>query len=266
MDSIQDTILVCPHSLEGVFTAVYIAYRDKLIHDHTHIQTSIELEEQTQQVLFSKYREISSEEELFCKVRRTLIERMGWEVYEQLCEAMAMEKPGIADSIYHTIVRGLSRGPNTGVYVLQDLTNPYIYQVARASQNVWREIHHLMGFVRFEELAGEEPILYSRIGPQNNVVTFLAPHFADRFPMENFMIHDSKRGIFVVHPRNRPWYVRLEQSGNPTRLPPVTKEEETYRELFREFCKAIMIQSRRNDKLQRQMLPIRFREFMVEFS
>ena len=262
----MDTILVCPHSLEGVFTAIYITYRDKMVHDNTHIQTQLEQELETQRVLFSEYREIQPDEELFGKVRRTLIERIGWEVYEQICEAMAMEKPGMADSVYHTVVKALSKGPNTGCYVLQNLTDPHIHKVAMASQNVWREIHHLMGFVRFEELAGEEPILYSQIGPKNNVVTFLAPHFADRFPMENFMLHDCKRGIFVVHPKNQPWYVRLEQGVNSIILPPVTKEEETYRELFREFCQSIMIQSRRNDKLQRQMLPIRFREFMVEFS
>ena len=38
-----------------------------------------------------------------------------------------------------------------------------------------------------------------------------------------------------------------------------------YQELFRLFYHTIAIQERKNDKLQKGMLPLRFREYMVEF-
>lgn len=41
--------------------------------------------------------------------------------------------------------------------------------------------------------------------------------------------------------------------------------EKEYQELFRHFCHTIAIKERENKALQRQLLPIRFREYMIEF-
>lgn len=65
------------------------------------------------------------------------------------------------------------------------------------ARNVGKEIHFHKEFLRFEEL--EAGILYAQIGPKNNIITFLMPHFADRLPLENFVIHDVKRNIFALH-------------------------------------------------------------------
>ena len=73
-----------------------------------------------------------------------------------------------------------------------------------------------------------------------------------------------KRGLFVVHPRERPWYV-LVDSGEQLKLPEYSPEEKEYRKLFQTFCHSIAIKQRQNSGLQLQMLPLRYREFMVEF-
>ena len=44
-----------------------------------------------------------------------------------------------------------------------------------------------------------------------------------------------------------------------------SKEEAGYQELFRYFCHKIAIKERQNDKLQKSMLPLRFRPYMTEF-
>ena len=53
----------------------------------------------------------------------------------------------------------------------------------------------------------ENGMLFSRIGPKNDVVAFLMPHFADRLPIENFVIYDEKRNLFGIHPAGKPWYL-----------------------------------------------------------
>ena len=45
-----------------------------------------------------------------------------------------------------------------------------------------------------------------------------------------------------------------------------TRGEELYAELFRHFCKRITIKERKNLELQRNMLPLYFREYMTEFQ
>lgn len=91
------------------------------------------------------------------------------------------------------------------------------------------------------------------------------PHFADRLPIENFVIYDEKRGIFGVHPAGKQWYLLSGEEVEEPRLN-LSKEEKQYQELFRHFCKTIAIKERRNLKLQRNMAPLRFREYMVEFG
>ena len=44
-----------------------------------------------------------------------------------------------------------------------------------------------------------------------------------------------------------------------------SEEERNIQELFRYFCRKIMIKERENEKLQRQNLPYRFQEYMIEF-
>lgn len=43
-------------------------------------------------------------------------------------------------------------------------------------------------------------------------------------------------------------------------------DERRMQALFRHFCCQISIEERENPRLQRQMLPLRFREFMTEFN
>ena len=58
---------------------------------------------------------------------------------------------------------------------------------------------------QYKEL--ESGILYAEIGPKNNIITFIVPHFADRLPLENFVIYDEKRDIYAVHPSKMDWYL-----------------------------------------------------------
>ena len=62
-----------------------------------------------------------------------------------------------------------------------------------------------MEILRFEEL--ENGVLLGKVDPEADVLTLMAPHFADRFPMENWMIYDRRRKKAVVHPKRKSWYL-----------------------------------------------------------
>ena len=91
------------------------------------------------------------------------------------------------------------------------------------------------------------------------------PHFSDRLPMENFVIYDEKRSLFGIHPAGRQWYLLCgDEEIKP--LLNLSEEEKKYQAFFKHFCETIAIRERRNLKLQRNMLPLRFREYMIEFQ
>lgn len=250
-------VYVCEDSLEGVFTGIYRAYEEKRDHRDTFLSLTDE------PMLFAEYVEVKPDRERTIKVINTLQRRFGEDDYLSLCMALAAEDPEKAQAVYRTVVDGLRRDSRPG-HLFDNLSEDNVHKAFSLARGASREICHLQGFVRFQEL--EQKVLYSAIGPKNNVLTFLMPHFSDRLPQENFVLYDDKRNLFGIHPAGRQWYLlQGEEAAAPVfRL--WSEKEEQYQELFRQFCRSIAIRERYNPQLQRNLLPLRFREYMMEFQ
>lgn len=246
----------CEDSLESIFTAVYQAYEEKRNHGETLLSLSDD------PILFAEDIQVIPCVEKVLKVMRTLKSRFGEKDYFSLCLALASEDSEKAQAVYKTIVDGLAGKRGRG-HLFDNLANDFVHKSFSLARGAEREYAHLRGFVRFEEL--ENGVLYSRVAPKNNVVTFLMPHFADRLPIENFVIYDEGRNFFGIHPAGKQWYLLLGEGSEMPGLK-LSEEERTYRELFCRFCHEIAIKERKNLKLQRNMLPLRFQEYMVEFQ
>lgn len=254
----DETILICEDSMEGIFTAVYQVYAWKLDRETVFLQ----LGEEGNFRLFAQYRKVEPEAVLAGKVARTVLRDMGEDSYWDICCMLSSESEEKAQAVYRVIRTALDKRQSREVF--SNIKDNYIqkgFELARAVRN---EIHHLYGFLRFQEL--ENGILYAKIGPKNNIVTLLAPHFADRFPEENFMIYDDKREIFVVHEAKRKWVVLDGREIGTFSMPGNSEDEERFQSLFVEFCHTIAIKERENLALQRNMLPLRFQDYMVEFA
>lgn len=255
-DMPEEKYLICEDSIEGVFTGIYDAYAFREGHEHLHIQIG----EEENLRLFASYLYITPDLVKTRKVAETIQKRLGADTYMSICRALATEDAGKGQAVYQTVVDGITRG--SGRRVLENSMNPHVDTVFRLSRCAANEIHRLMEFVRFQEL--EQGILYSKIGPKCNIVSFLMPHFADRLPLEKFIIYDEKRELYGVHPAGKAWYLVSGVEPLPERLQ-LSEQEAQYQELFTMFCQTIAIKERKNLKLQQQMLPLRFQEYMVEF-
>lgn len=250
-------IYQCEDSLEGIFTAIYNIYEDKSDRNATGISLTEEL------LLFAEYIPVETDEEKARKVINTLRRRFGEEDFMRICMALSSPAPEKAQAVYRMVALGLAEGSRRG-RLLDNLAEESVHKVFSLAREANNEFLHLRGFVRFSEL--ENGILYSRIAPKNNILTFLMPHFADRFPQENFMICDEKRKLFGIHPAGREWYLVQAQELTREEELVFSEGEREYQELFKYFCSKIAIKERRNLELQRNMLPLRFREFMSEFK
>ena len=122
----------------------------------------------------------------------------------------------------------------------------------------------MKGFLRFQEL--ENGVLYAKITPKAQILTCIAPHFADRLPLENWMIHDVTHNMFIIHESRKKWVLLSDENLKLEEELKLSKKEIEYEKLWREFCQAIAIESRENQKCQMQHLPLRFRPDMVEFG
>lgn len=249
------TVYRCEDSLESIFTATYLSYEENRNAEDTYIA----LDEEP--LLFAEDVKVRTDVAKTRKVMQTLLRRFGEENYLAVCMALAAEDGQKAQAVFRTVVKGLDERYEKG-HLLDNLADDHVMRTFSLARGTQREIDHMKGFLRFQEL--QNGILYAKIGPKNNILTFLMPHFADRLPVENFVIYDDKRNFFGVHPQRGQWYLL---SGDEMEEPPLTlsEKEMQYQELFRHFCRTIAIRERQNLDLQMNMLPLRFREYMIEF-
>ncbi len=131
-----------------------------------------------------------------------------------------------------------------------------VYQTAR---KVSFEVHRFYGLLRFAE---SNNFLYASLKPDHNILIILAEHFVDRLAQNNFIIHDQKRNIAIIHDKQE-WY--LTDFNAPENIS-ISEEENFYQELWIRYFTHISIESRTNKRLQNQFVPHRYRNHLVEFK
>ncbi len=253
----EEYYLICEDSLEGIFTGIYDAYLMKRPHEQIHICVG----EESNYRLFAVYEDHKPDEQKAVKVARTIGREFGGETYMSICRALASPEGDKGEAVYKTVVAGLKMKNRKDV--MGNLMDPYVHRVFQLSRFTANEAHYHVEFLRFREL--ENGILYAEIGPKNNIVTLIMPHFADRFPLENFIIYDEKRNIYAIHPAGKEWYLVCGDEGEGRMEHQFSEGEKKYGELFCSFFHTIAIKERGNNTLQRNMLPLRYRKYMTEF-
>lgn len=257
------TIYLCVPDFEGILCGVYDAWMSRKGHDNVRLElkgTYHELE------LFSEYVESESTHGKARKVINSVCGKLSQEVYKKIYVASLSQDAGRADKIYRFLVQAFSIGPG----ILDQLQIPESCEIFELCRNVYNENHLLVEFLRFSQASGG--VLVARIGPKNDVMTLLAPHFADRLPEENWIIYDENREKAAVHPRGKPWILvnhPLEQPDGDS-IWQLCLEQETdereYEDLWISFFHTIAIKERTNPVCQRNHLPLRYRAYITEFK
>ncbi len=252
------TVFQCEDSLDGILTGVYEAWDSRLGHGAVRLETAAEANLE----LFCAYRQVKTDLEKAEKVLRTVRKRMGEEGEEAVCYAAACRDSRRADAIYRMIVLGLHL--IDGREAVNCLQNENVSLVMKLRMKAWHEAHQLMGFLRFEEL--ENGVLYGRIEPDCAALPLLAPHFADRYRQENWVIHDVGRQQLALHRTGKPWVLAEAGDLDASYLERRSPREEEFCRLWKSFCGTIAIEERRNPRCQRSLLPLHFRRYMTEFQ
>lgn len=251
-------IYLCENSLEGIFSAVYKAYEDRRSHAENEIRIRVS---SFNQELFCQYITVEIDFERAVRVARTVRRDISDEAYYLLQKAAASYRIEKADAIYRFIIEGLKIGNR----VLGHLTAPFMQTLSDIDKNIENEIYHFKEFLRFQEL--ENGTLFGKINPKSAVLPFLADHFADRFNMEDWMIADTVHQTVLIHKKNQEClYAAMEDVAWDELALTYSEDEKEMQKLWKLFVDKIAIQERINPKLQRQLLPIRFRKYMNEFG
>ncbi len=253
----EKKILVCEDHIEGIFTAVYEGW----IWHMRGMAVEISVREPEYPDFFTTIEEVVSDSIKAGKVLRTIREKLGEEVYETLCYAAVSTYPDKGTLVFRVLWQALS-GRRCDRHVMENLSDSDVNMVSKIRIKVWHELHRFYGFVRFREIGGK--VLFSKINPENDILEMLAPHFADRFPRENWMIYDEGRKKVLFHPKGGTCSVQKDMEFLQEQKDMLSEKEE-YEELFKCFCRSVTVWERRNPALQQQQIPLKFRSNMPEF-
>ncbi|MBE5966878.1 MAG: DNA metabolism protein [Lachnospiraceae bacterium] len=253
-------IYVCDNSIDGIFTAIYQAWSSRYGHANIKIEEKYDHGACSNFELFSEYISVDTDYAVAVKVAESIQTKISEEAYQMVYHVALSNYQGKADLVYRFLILGFAIGPK----VVQHLSNEVVGQMFALNKKVGNEVHHLLGFLRFTEQ--ENRILTSVIHPQNNVLSLVVPHFADRLPEERFIIVDGNRNMAALHAPGKQWILMESQEITESIGQEISGKEAGYQELWKAFFNSIAIMERTNYKLQRNNLPLRFRKDMTEFT
>lgn len=253
-------VFVCSDTTTGIFSAIYDAWKWTIVEGLG--DSGIRLEENLDTELFCDYIRVKESEKKVVAVERMILENLGWYAYKIIYQAALSTDPMKGEAIYQTILTAREI-PNSR-QVLDHMSHPQVNKVVKLGQNVGMEAHQWTGFLRFRELDGG--ILYAQFEPKNRVLTCVAPHFAERLSVENWIIYDEKHEEFAVHEARKQWVLASGMEMNELKRLQVSEREKEVQNLWKEFRQTIAIKERKNPKCQIQHMPLWYRKNMVEFA
>lgn len=189
-------------------------------------------------------------------VRRTLFDTVGYNGFKRAYYAFLCSEEDSATASYLYLLYAFKYGKNTPNY----LSVPDILRAYKLEHKVMNEADRMKGFLRFAVMDGG--VEYAPMEPEHDILALLMPHFADRLKNIPFVIHDLYRQKAGVYARGK-WFITSAEGLVP---PKISAEEETFRRLWKNFYSAISIPERKNEKLQTQLMPKKYRGHMTEHN
>ena len=198
------------------------------------------------------------------RVLFSIIEKISeWDA-QRVFQVFCSNEPEKEMKLIRYLELGFRKGPKTRLLH----GNPVVKAVEAAERRVGMEVHRLCGLIRFSEIeepGSGNPILYSKIEPDNDCLEFLAPHFSDRYKNEPFIIHDLGRSkaLFSFH---RNWEVAPFTIPAPDTPIKKTERESGYSALWKQYFEVMATRERINPKCQLNFMPARYWKHLTEMD
>lgn len=238
---------LCDTSFEGLLTAIYFAYKEKL-------ECRVLSGSNFQNAMGETLVEVETDLELYSKMESYIADHCGVENLMNMYRAYLGEDPNIADIIFRYFITAMKMKTETPLMHAE----PNVAPVLKIARRVAMEGHKMQGFVRFKKI--DNDMMYAAYTPSSNVTPLIAPHFADRMNSYNWIIHDTSRNIFAVYNKQE----CIIGHSVPKNLPDLIDIEADFEDLWRSYTVHVAIKERMNLKLQMNFMPRKYWHFLTE--
>ncbi|RXK00525.1 DNA metabolism protein [Arcobacter sp. CECT 8986] len=241
-------ILVYDKSFESFLTLVYEVYYKKL--KPTKIVSKIPQELILEEVFHIKIDEVKSQ-----KVLKALKQNFPSKHFQTILNIFMCDKEDFELHLLNFIIIGFK-----DINQLKNINNSSIFYIQNLEKKLFSANHKMTGFLRFEEL--EDNTLYAKLESNYNLCYFLGKHFYKRLNNQKYIIHDINRKLAFIKNDEFIGVQNVASFEEPT----LSKDEEKFKKLWNKFFKSVSIQSRKNEKLQKNLVPLLYRTYMTEFQ
>jgi len=240
-------VYITDGSFEGLLTAVFEAYQNRENPEDIISRSTLQLS------MVIEMREIITDPEKSDRVYKAISEKISQEALEMVYSAYLSEAPDCGLYIYRFIRIGMKIGKKVCHY----LQNPDVLRVHDLSRKVFGATHRFLGLLRFKRI--QNGIFYAQYEPDHNITMLISGHFAERLSDQPWIIHDTGRDVCALYDTRE--YVLMQ--GHPPFIDEAQPEEE-FERLWKGYFKAIAIESRKNPRLQRSFMPVRYWKNLTE--
>jgi probable DNA metabolism protein len=241
-------ILIYDGSFEGLMCAIAAGFR---------IREAIEIRKADDPgpLLLAAVETIETDSVQAGKVIGALVQKLGMETFKRVSYAYFSESPGIGTELLYFLRYAFKTGPSA----VDHLAHPAVKPIFEASRRVSREVHLMVGLVRFSET--KSGIFYCEYEPTYDITTLLAPHFAERLSDQTWVIHDLRRHLAAFYDQKTWWLADLEPV-----IQTYSSAEDFYRSIWQTYFQHIAIESRLSPARQRQHMPKKYWKYLVEIQ
>ena len=196
---------------------------------------------------------VQSNPETVTRLAAGIRRRISDRAFHNVLYAYLSETEGAPMAIYRYLKLGFEIGPTMDRHMADDR----VLAVLRMVDRVSFETQRMRGLIRFRQTT--DGIYYSSISPDGQVIGLVAPHFAMRMADMDWIIHDVRRGLAALGHKGE-WQL--------TRLPYIEaefdEEEIKYQEMWKAYYKQAAIATRKNPRLRRGYMPVRYWKHLIE--
>ncbi|MDO7846564.1 TIGR03915 family putative DNA repair protein [Hymenobacter sp. M29] len=243
-------------TFEGLLTVLFTVY------DWRAAPNSIQPEATAQTGLFAQLAHRETDEAQAARVWEGLLKTMDPEARTRLYHVFLSEDADRELLIFRYVDLALRAGQD----IAENYANADVRRVQRLGQMMFREKHRMEAFVRFEKTQDE--LFHATIEPDMDVLPLIAAHFTKRYADQRWLIYDRRRHYGLYYDLTRTDVVQFENAAG-TKSSDISatvldEREPLFRLLWQAYFDHVNIPERKNLKLHRRHMPLRYWKYLSE--